>query len=60
MNKKLLFFLLFISLTSLIFSQDYIEKINHNQAFFGVNYQLEFGEYLVKPIKFYPALVLSF
>jgi len=25
----------------------------HNRSFLGLNYQLEFGEYLAKPIKFY-------
>jgi hypothetical protein len=59
MNKKILFFLIIIILsTTFIFSQDYIEKRIHSQTFFGINYQLEFGEYLAKPIKFYGGSVI--
>ncbi len=54
MNKKIFLFLFFILLlTMVVFAEEINVEKNHNKSFLGLNYQLEFGEYLAKPIKFY-------
>lgn len=54
MNKKIFLFLFFILLlTVIVFTEEISVEKNHNKSFLGINYQLEFGEYLNKPIKFY-------
>jgi hypothetical protein len=54
MKKKIiLFFLLLICLIIPLLAQEDSSVSNHNKSFLGLNYQLEFGEYLIKPIKFY-------
>jgi hypothetical protein len=54
MNKKIIIFLfLSICLIAPLLAQEDSSVPKHNKSFLGLNYQLEFGEYLAKPIKFY-------
>lgn len=57
MGKKISLFSIFIlCLTLLIPAQEGIITPKHNKIFLGVNYQLESGEFLTSPIKFYGLL----
>jgi hypothetical protein len=54
MKKRIiLFFFLSACLIVPLLAQEDSFTPKHNKSFLGLNYQLEFGEYLAKPIKFY-------
>jgi hypothetical protein len=54
MKKKIIiFFILSVCLVAPLLTQEDRLVLKHNKSFLGLNYQLEFGEYLIKPIKFY-------